>query len=216
MTHRPLLKVCGINDAAFAARAAALGVDYLGFIFEPSSPRAVTPGWARATRAALPRSVTVVGVFVHQTVGEIRSVVDDVGLDVVQLHRAATDDEIRALQKAGVRVWTLDDGIRQDGGVADGIVVDGRDGARRRPSPSTRRPLRQKDGARSGGTGRLADWPRAHQLSARDVFTILAGGLGAENLAAAAETGAAVLDANSALETAPGVKSIRRLEALMR
>lgn len=198
MTHRPLLKVCGINDAAFAARAAALGVDYLGFIFEPSSPRAVTPGWARATRAALPRSVTVVGVFVHQTVGEIRSVVDDVGLDVVQLHRAATDDEIRALQKAGVRVWTLDDGIRQDGGVADGIVVDGR------------------DGARSGGTGRLADWPRAHQLAARDVFTILAGGLGAENLAAAAETGAAVLDVNSALETAPGVKSIRRLEALMR
>ena len=198
MTRRPLLKVCGINDAAFAARAAALGVDYLGFIFEPSSPRAVTPGWARATRAALPRSVTVVGVFVHQTVGEIRSVVDDVGLDVVQLHRAATDDEIRALQKAGVRVWTLDDGIRQDGGVADGIVVDGR------------------DGARSGGTGRLADWPRAHQLSARDVFTILAGGLGAENLAAAAETGAAVLDVNSALETAPGVKSIRRLEALMR
>ncbi len=198
MTRRPLLKVCGINDAAFAARAAALGVDYLGFIFEPSSPRAVTPGWARATRAALPRSVTVVGVFVHQTVGEIRSVVDDVGLDVVQLHRAATDDEIRALQKAGVRVWTLDDGIRQDGGVADGIVVDGR------------------DGARSGGTGRLADWPRAHQLAARDVFTILAGGLGAENLAAAAETGAAVLDANSALETAPGVKSIRRLEALMR
>lgn len=198
MTRRPLLKVCGINDAAFAARAAALGVDYLGFIFEPSSPRAVTPGWARATRAALPRSVTVVGVFVHQTVGEIRSVVDDVGLDVVQLHRAATDDEIRALQKAGVRVWTLDDGIRQDGGVADGIVVDGR------------------DGARSGGTGRLADWPRAHQLAARDVFTILAGGLGAENLAAAAETGAAVLDVNSALETAPGVKSIRRLEALMR
>ena len=198
MTRRPLLKVCGINDAAFAARAAALGVDYLGFIFEPSSPRAVTPGWARATRAALPRSVTVVGVFVHQTVGEIRSVVDDVGLDVVQLHRAATDDEIRALQKAGVRVWTLDDGIRQDGGVADGIVVDGR------------------DGARSGGTGRLADWPRAHQLAARGVFTILAGGLGAENLAAAAETGAAVLDVNSALETAPGVKSIRRLEALMR
>ena len=198
MTCRPLLKVCGINDAAFAARAAALGVDYLGFIFEPSSPRAVTPGWARATRAALPRSVTVVGVFVHQTVGAIRSVVDDVGLDVVQLHRAATDDEIRALQKAGVRVWTLDDGIRQDGGVADGIVVDGR------------------DGARSGGTGRLADWPRAHQLAARDVFTILAGGLGAENLAAAAATGAAVLDVNSALEPAPGVKSIRRLEALMR
>ena len=33
------IKVCGTNDAVFAAEAVRLGVDYLGFIFEPSSPR---------------------------------------------------------------------------------------------------------------------------------------------------------------------------------
>ena len=36
------IKVCGTNDAVFAAEAVRLGVDYLGFIFEPSSPRYVT------------------------------------------------------------------------------------------------------------------------------------------------------------------------------
>ena len=41
------LKVCGVNDAAFAVEAARLGADYLGFIFAPSSPRAVTPEAAR-------------------------------------------------------------------------------------------------------------------------------------------------------------------------
>ena len=47
------LKVCGVNDAAFAVEAARLGADYLGFIFEPSSPRHVTVEQAAEIAAAL-------------------------------------------------------------------------------------------------------------------------------------------------------------------
>ena len=39
----PELKICGVNDAAFAAEAERLGANYLGFIFAPGTPRAVTP-----------------------------------------------------------------------------------------------------------------------------------------------------------------------------
>ena len=92
------LKVCGVNDAAFAIEAARLGADYLGFIFAPSSPRAVTPEAARrivrAVREAVPTPPRLVGVFVDQTVAEILSVLRTVGLDIAQLHRRATAADV--------------------------------------------------------------------------------------------------------------------------
>ena len=53
----PLLKICGINDTAFAVEAAKCGVDYLGFIFAEGSPRRVTPEKARALLDKLPELV---------------------------------------------------------------------------------------------------------------------------------------------------------------
>ena len=104
------LKVCGVNDAAFAVEAARLGADYLGFIFAPSSPRAVTPETARrivrAVREAVPAPPRLVGVFVDQTVAEILSVLRTVGLDIAQLHRRATAADVAALRTAGREVWT--------------------------------------------------------------------------------------------------------------
>ena len=36
------VKICGISNAADARAAEAAGADFVGLIFEPSSPRAVT------------------------------------------------------------------------------------------------------------------------------------------------------------------------------
>ncbi|MBR1921511.1 MAG: N-(5'-phosphoribosyl)anthranilate isomerase, partial [Kiritimatiellae bacterium] len=84
----PKVKVCGVNDAAFARAAAARGVDYLGFIFEPSSPRFVSADSAASIAAALGpadrRRVRLVGVFVRQDVAEIERTMRRAGLDVVQ------------------------------------------------------------------------------------------------------------------------------------
>ena len=52
------LKVCGINNADFAVKAAELGVDYLGFIFHPASPRNVTIEQAKAISKVVPRCVS--------------------------------------------------------------------------------------------------------------------------------------------------------------
>ena len=69
------IKVCGTNDAVFAAEAVRLGVDYLGFIFEPSSPRYVAVEKASeivsSLDASLRRRVRLVGVFVRETPDEI-------------------------------------------------------------------------------------------------------------------------------------------------
>ena len=179
------VKVCGVRDAAFAVAAAKLGVDYLGFIFEPSSPRHVTVEQAAEIAAALGeearRRVRLVGVFVHGTPGEIAAAMRRAGLDVVQLHRRATAEDVAALKSAGYEVWTLAGGAEGDGVLFDSTHGDGE------------RELRR-------GAYR----------------TILAGGVSAGNVAMAVATGPDVLDVNSSLETAPGIKSAARLEDFMR
>ena len=100
------IKVCGTNDAVFAAEAVRLGVDYLGFIFEPSSPRYVTVEKAAeivaSLDASLRRRVRLVGVFVRETPDEITETMRRTGLDVVQLHRRATKEDVAALKAAAL------------------------------------------------------------------------------------------------------------------
>ena len=189
----PAIKICGINDVAFARRAEALGADYLGFIFAEGSPRRVTPAQAAEIAEALCRKARKVGVFTRTPVGEILEIARHVPLDVVQLHSSDYDaDDIQRLKANGLEVWRLHDAYGADAVLLDG-VADGR----------------------CGGTGQRADWPQATELAAAGVRVVLAGGISAENVVAAAATGCAVLDVNSSLETSPGVKSIARLEAFM-
>lgn len=192
MKRRFAIKVCGMKDAAVARRAEELGADYLGFIFAEGSPRLVSPEGAHTIAAALSGMARKVGVFTSAPVHEIISVAEKVPLDVVQLHsRAYGADAVRALRSSGFEVWQLES-FGADAMLLDGAAADGR----------------------SGGTGLRADWKRAAELSAAGVRVVLAGGISADNILAAAQTGCAVLDVNSSLETAPGVKSIAMLERL--
>jgi len=195
---RPKVKVCGVTDPDFAAEAARCGVDYLGVIFAAKSPRKVDGAKARqiaaAARAARPESPPmVVGVFTDGSAAEIAAMAADASLDVVQLHGEFVDEVVLALKGAGCEVWRLN-----GSGVEDAVLLDGR------------------DGGKTGGTGRLADWALVGELKKKGLRVVLAGGLSAENCAAAAETGADVLDFNSSLETSPGVKSLQRLDELLR
>ena len=201
----PKIKICGIKEAAFARRAEELGVDYLGFIFAERSPRRVTPEKAAEIAAALSGKALKVGVFTATSTQEILEIARCVPLDVVQLHSLDYGaDEIQRLKAAGLEVWRLYGSSPDLEYGADGILLDGKE------------PVRS-DGSEgiAGGTGRLADWKLAAELAAAGVRVVLAGGISAANAARAAATGCTVLDVNSSLETAPGVKSIERLEAFM-
>ena len=185
---RPKLKICGVNDAAFAVRAAELGADYLGFIFAAGSPRQVSVETAQAIAArvrAVSRTVKFVGVFTTAAVDEIAAVARAVGLDVIQLHRRATAADSAALKARGWEVWALAGSELPPCGV-DALMIDTSHG----------------DGDRTVAPG---DGSRL----------ILAGGISAENLSAVVDAGAYIIDVSGSLEDAPGVKSVRRLEALV-
>jgi phosphoribosylanthranilate isomerase len=67
-----------------------------------------------------------------------------------------------------------------------------------------------------GGTGKTSDWSRFAQLRKRypDSQWLLAGGLGPDNIVAAAAAGADFFDLNSGIELAPGLKSAEKLSAV--
>ena len=178
------VKICGINDAVFAAEAARLGVDYLGFIFEPSSPRFVTPEKAAeivsSLDAPLRRRVRRVGVFVRESPAQIIATMRRAGLDVVQLHRRASSEDVAALKHAGYEVWTLAGGAE-----GDGVLFDSSHG----------------------------DGDTAFRIG--NYKSIIAGRIGVENVADALALKPDIIDVNSTLETAPGVKSTILLSAFL-
>lgn len=190
----PRLKVCGVTDAAFASAAAHRGVDHLGFIFADASPRRISPAAARAIAAAVPWP-RYVGVFTTASTDEIARLAAAVPFGVAQLHGKYSAGDVAALKARGLEVWRLYDGTYAG---EDAVLLDGR------------------EGVRCGGTGKLADWALVAELKRAGRRVVLAGGISAANISAAVATGADVIDANSSLEISPGVKSIERLDALLR
>ena len=192
-TGFPLIKVCGMKDASVAVLCERLGVDYIGFIFAPGSPRRIEPAIARGIAGRLSGKSKRVGVFTGGSAAEIIRIAREAQTGIVQLHSTAFGaEDVLRIKDAGLGVWALYGG--EGCAYADAVLLDGR------------------DGRRTGGTGRLADWDLARSLSASGTKVVLAGGISARNLEDAAATGASVLDANSSLESAPGVKSAALVE----
>lgn len=191
------MKICGITRLEDAEAAVGLGADAIGFILWPKSPRGISLDDAARIANALPPFVTRVGVFVNPSLNEAREAVDRVGLDAVQLHGDESPAAFRALPVRCLKVATLesDDDVR--------VVA---------AWPADVMPLVDAaDRERRGGTGRVANWTRAGQVSfVRPI--VLSGGLTADNVAQAiAATRPWAVDVSSGVETAPGVKSVERM-----
>jgi phosphoribosylanthranilate isomerase len=185
------VKICGITRREDALHAAEHGATALGFIFWPKSPRYIQPNEAAGIIAALPSSVTAVGVFVNESIDGIRDVVERTGIGAVQLHG---DEEPAYAEQLGwplLRSVTVDDAERTCATwPADTtFLVDAADPERR------------------GGTGNAIDWNRAAAL-ARRCRLVLAGGLDPANVADAIGLVRPFgVDVSSGVEDAPGVKN---------
>ncbi|MCU0793133.1 MAG: phosphoribosylanthranilate isomerase, partial [Opitutaceae bacterium] len=97
------LKVCGLRRPADAARAAALGADYLGFILYEKSPRHLALDAYLALAAEWPAGPRRVAVMVEPSVADLRAA-RAAGFHRFQIH--ARHD----LPQPTVRAWTAEVG----------------------------------------------------------------------------------------------------------
>ena len=205
------VKICGltnVDDALFAAEA---GADLLGMIFYPPSPRYVTIERAReivrAVRDAGFERVHLVGVTVNAPRYLLDLLLEDVGVDLIQLHGdeapvILADYEGRAYKALRPHTeeeldldapWFLDMGPREGPRLLIDAAIKGA----------------------YGGTGSLANWDVARRL-ARRYPILLAGGLTPENVADAVR---AVrpwgVDVSSGVEREPGKKDWEKVRAFI-
>ena len=208
---RPLLKVCGMRDAAALAAVAALRPDFLGFIFAPASPRFVGDGLAVELVRQLPPEIWRVGVFVNEEPAIMEETARRYGLGAVQLHGQETPAQCAALSEAGllvIKAFSVGPPGRSQQGIDLQALLD--------YVPFCDFFLFDTKGAAPGGNGAVFDW----QLLANynlPVPYLLAGGLGpqhAAELAALRLPGLVGFDLNSGFETAPGVKDANKLREL--
>jgi phosphoribosylanthranilate isomerase len=188
------VKICGLTRSEDVALAAGLGAAYLGFNFARRSPRRVSVEQGRELAAGTPAGVLRVGVFADETMEEVARTVEAAHLDLVQLHRPLTEEDLAAAPVPVLAVARVSDGVlsvpRRDLLVrCHALLVDSSEG--------TGTPL---DGARL----EQASWP---------VPVLLAGGLGPDNVGSAIRRlRPAGVDVATGVEAAPGVKDRERLE----
>lgn len=206
---RPAVKVCGLSTRETVDAAVAGGAAFVGLVFFPPSPRAVTPDEAAALAAPLPDDVRSVALMVDPDDGLVETVARVLAPDLIQLHGQETPARVAAIRaKTGTPVMkaihvTEAADLEATAGyedVADWLIFDARP---------------PKGATLPGGNGRPFDWT----LLAGRVTTLpwmLSGGLTAETLAEAVRvTGAATVDVSSGVESTPGVKDVRRIRAFL-
>lgn len=89
---RVAIKLCGITEERDAIEAAILGVDAVGFRFDPDDPRAIDPDLARRIADRLPPFVARVGVFGDVPLIRVIETARRAGVQVIQFGHAANSD----------------------------------------------------------------------------------------------------------------------------
>ena len=176
------IKICGMTTAAGVSAAIAAGADAIGFVFAESSRRLTPQTAARLARPARGR-ICRVAVTRHPTQTQVDEIVSTFAPDVLQSD--AADFEGLRLPAELARLPVLRAGEAVPAVLAARVLFEG---------PAS-------------GAGTLTDWSAARGL-ARRTELVLAGGLNADNVAAAV---AAVqpygVDVSSGVEARPGEKS---------
>lgn len=195
MTPDPFLKICGMTRVGDALHAVREGATAIGFVFWKGSPRYIEPERAGEIAAALPATVTTVGVFVNEPVDAIRETARVAGLRMVQLHGEETPAYMEQIDQPVMRAVTLDTMVETTKTWPAGttLLLDSTDPSRR-------------------GAGRAAvDWPRAAVIT-RGRRVVLAGGLTPDNIEEAIVTVRPIgVDVASGVESAPGVKDLDKV-----
>jgi phosphoribosylanthranilate isomerase len=199
---RTRVKICGftrVDDAVFAARS---GVDAIGLVFYPPSPRNVSIEQAKKIVDALPAFVSVVALFVDEQVSQIHDVLQAVPIDCLQFHGDETPDFCRIFGKRYMKAIRMQSETNLPALVnayhdASGLLLDAY-------HPNAK-----------GGTGNQFNWDLVPKECALPI--ILAGGLDESNIRQAiVKLKPYAVDVSSGVEAKKGLKDNAKMATFLK
>ena len=194
-------KVCGITQLKQLQQLDGLDIDFAGLIFYKDSPRYVGDKIAKEDLKNSDFDLKKVGVFVNAGYDEIMQVVEDYGLDVVQLHgnespelceELSEDVEVIKAFKVKDSKVSIDEMVADYDEVCDYYLFD------------------TASSEVEGGTGKQFDWKVLSKAKIEKPF-FLSGGIGVDDTAkvrAFKHPDYYAVDINSKVEKEPGVKDM--------
>jgi phosphoribosylanthranilate isomerase len=204
------IKICGLKTEEALAAALAGGASHVGFIFFPKSPRNIDPAEAGRLRRLASGKAKAVAVTVDASDATLDVIVKAVAPDVLQLHGSESPARVRELKaryglpvmKAlSIREKPDLDRVADYAGVADCLLFDAK------PPRGAKLP---------GGNGMAFDWRLLEGVDPAVPY-MLSGGLNAANIVEALTIARpSGIDISSGVESAPGVKDVRLIEAFFR
>ena len=172
------VKICGLSTKEAVKTTVSAGADYIGFVFAPSK-RQVTLEQAAELAKIIPTNVNKVGVFVSPNRTELLEAIEQVGLDLVQVHGQVADDLFENLPCASIQAVQVDGEGHVPNSQADYLLFD----------------------APVAGSGQTFDWGRLDTTELARPFFI-AGGLNEDNVARAIQHFSPfAVDVSSGVET---------------
>ncbi|QKM62515.1 phosphoribosylanthranilate isomerase [Polynucleobacter antarcticus] len=191
------VKICGLMSPEDTDAAVASGVDAIGFVFYPPSPRFVSPAIAASLISRLPAGVDAVGLVVNASNAQFEAIRAVAPITLWQFHGDETPDDCQRLAAGqpwikAARVgaqFAFDDfslQYRQANAFLLDALVEG-----------------------YGGGGIPFDWQGIPQawISANAPQVVLSGGLNVHNVAdAIARLHPCAVDVSSGVEISKGVK----------
>lgn len=197
-----IIKVCGMTEAENIRNVEQLGVNMIGFIFYPKSPR-----YLYEIPEYLPVHTKRVGVFVNETKENILMYADRFSLNYIQLHGKESPEYCRSLYNNGLHIIkTFSISSPKDlavttayQGLCDYYLFD------------TKSP-------QFGGSGSQFDWNILKFYNGITSF-LLSGGINSYSVKALKEFHHhrfAGIDINSRFEIAPGIKDVERIRCFLK
>ena len=195
------VKICGVTRVEDGLAAAHAGAHAVGLVFHAASPRCVDVDRARQVAERLPPFVTVVGLFVDPRPDDVRHVLREVPLHLLQFHGDEAPDFCSAFSRPYIKA------------------------ARIRPELDLLKYLSPHTAARAwmldafhedlwGGTGGAFDWGLVPRDAAKPV--ILSGGLTADNVAdAVRRVRPYAVDVSTGVEASKGIKDAAKIAAFI-
>lgn len=198
--RRTRIKVCGFTREADLDGALALGVDAVGFVLYPPSPRAVTVARAAELARRVPPFVTRVGLFVNEDAATVERAAREAALDLLQFHG---DESAEYCERFGLP-WIKAVRVRPETDLLE--CADRFRGARAL--------LLDAWSDAWGGSGKRFDWSLIPPSLPMPL--ILSGGLDPDNVAEAVRNiRPSAVDVSSGVESAKGIKDVARVAAFI-